>query len=196
MKISFALLNYSLLFLLPAAGAEIQILPLARQSSFLSWKKAFSSGVCTVESTPQLGRPWRVEGNYFTTNSVGQASIGLSPSNRFYRLLAVDISSNSAEAFGDLVNSYGALRTIAGNGFGSVDGSNYWQAGFEGGPATNAALSRPHFAMADNVGNIFIVDKDSHSVLKVTTNGTLHTVAGTHTAGDTTNASAYGTNVQ
>jgi len=196
MKISVGLLIYSLLVLLQASGADIRIVPLTRQSSSLAWTNAFSNDVCTVESTPQIGRPWRVEGNYFTTSSVGQVSIAFSPSNRFYRLLAVDISTNSPQAFGNLVNSYGVLRTIAGNGFGSVDGSNYWQASFEGGPATNAALSRPHFAMADNAGNIFIVDKDSHSVLKVTTNGTIHTVAGTHTPGNTTTASAYGTNVQ
>jgi len=179
-----------------ALAADIQILPLGRQSSYLTWTNAFSNGVCTVESARVVTGPWQPERNYFTTGSVGQTSFSFSPSNRFYRLLAADISTNTPEAFSNLVNSYGILRTIAGNGFGAVDGSNYWRASFEGGPATNAALSRPHFAMADNAGNVFIVDKDSHSVLKVTTNGTIHTVAGTHSAGDTTNASAYGTNVQ
>src|SRR6266478_2873720 len=195
MKTLLAALSCGVL-LWQAHAADIEILPLGRQSSNLSWTNAFSNGVCTIESTHVITGPWQPERNYFTTGSVGQTSFSFSPSNRFYRLLAVDISTNTPDAFGNLVSSYGILRTIAGNGFGAVDGSNYWRASFEGGPETNAALSRPHFAMADNAGNIFIVDKDSHSVLKVTTNCTIHTVAGTHTAGDTTNASSYGTNVQ
>jgi sugar lactone lactonase YvrE len=110
--------------------------------------------------------------------------------------LAVDISANSPDAFGNLISSFGNLETIAGNGFGGVDGFNYWQPSFEGGPAINATLSRPHFAMADNAGNVFIVDKDSHSVLKITTDGTLHTVIGTHTPGDTGGSPTPGTSVQ
>jgi DNA-binding beta-propeller fold protein YncE len=38
--------------------------------------------------------------------------------------------------------------------------------------------------MADNAGNVFIVDKNSDSVLKVTADGRIHTVAGTHAIGN------------
>ena len=102
------------------------------------------------------------------------------PKNNFFRLLAADISTNTAAGYTNLLNSYGLLHTIAGNGFGGIDGVNYWQPGFEGGYATNAALSRPHIAVADTAGNVFIADKNSHSVLKVTPDGRIHTVAGTH----------------
>src|SRR6476660_8971397 len=102
MRTPFGLLILSLLIAFQAPGAAIKIVPLTRQSMYLAWTNAFSNGVCTVESTHRIGGPWQVEGNYFTTSSVGQASISFSPSNRFYRLLAVDISTNSPEAFENL----------------------------------------------------------------------------------------------
>lgn len=158
------------------------------QQGSIGWTNAFSSGVCTVEAAaalpPVAGSSWRPQQNYFTTNSGGQGHALLFPTNRFFRLRAVDVSTNSPAGYTNLLNSFGLLHTIAGNGFGGVDGVNYWQPPFEGGYATNAALSRPHFAMADAAGNVFIVDKDSHSVLKVTPDGRIHTVAGTHVAGN------------
>ena len=98
---------------------------------------------------------------------------------------AVDISFGLPYSFTNLIQSYGLLHTIAGNGLDSgKDNVNFWQPSFEGIYATNVTLSRPHFAMADNAGNIFIVDKNSDSVLKVTLDGRLHTVAGTHATGN------------
>jgi len=102
---------------------------------------------------------------------------------------------NSANGYTNLLESYGLIHTIAGSGAGSVDITNYWQPEFEGGYATNAALSRPHFAMADDAGNVFIVDKDSHSVLKVTSDGLIHTVAGTHALGNGPDYATNGTQV-
>ena len=101
----------------------------------------------------------------------------------------MNIFTNTPQAFTNLVQSYGILHTIAGNGDAGYsnpgeDVTNYWQPGFEGGYATNAALSRPHFAMEDNFSNVFIVDKDSDAVLKVTPDGRIHTVAGTHAIGN------------
>ncbi len=175
-----------------AAGFQISS---TSPAGLLTWTNAFTNGICTIETASKPTGPWQPQQNYFTTGLVGQGSVTLTTSNHFHRLLAADISTNAPLAFSNLVHSYGVLRTIAGNGFGAVDVTNYWHASFEGGFATNAALSRPHFAMADNAGNIFIVDKDSHSVLKVTTNGHIHTVAGTHLAGDGSDSATPGTNV-
>ncbi|HUD48482.1 MAG TPA: hypothetical protein VMR33_16730 [Candidatus Baltobacteraceae bacterium] len=164
----------------------------------ISWTNAFTSGVCTVESASRLsGRTvWVPEQNYFTTNSAGAAGIALPPGTNFFRLRAVEIFTNKPQAFTNLVQSYGLLHTIAGSGADAgVSGVNYWKSSFEGGYATNAALSRPHFAMADNGGNVFIVDKDSDSVLRVTTDDRIHTVAGTHTAGNGPDSSTIATNV-
>ena len=133
--------------------------------------------------------PWNCWQNFFTTNSAGHAIFVPAASNQFYRLLAVNLSNSTPFAYSNLVLSYGVLHTIAGNGDAGYahpgkDVTNYWQPGFEGQLATNVALSRPHFAMEDNVSNVYIVDKDSDSVLKVTTDGRIHTVAGTHAIGN------------
>lgn len=153
-----------------------------------TWTNAFPVGVCAVEATKDLtnamASQWRPLQNYFTTNSTGQGVFPLSPSNQFFRLLASDVSAITPIGYTNLLNSYGFLHTIAGNGAGGTDGVNYWQPAFEGAFATNVALSRPHTAMADNAGNIFIADKDSHSILKLTSDGRIHTSAGTHVAGN------------
>lgn len=164
----------------------------------LTWTNAFTNGVCTVETLSGLTptNAWVPQANYFTTNQAGRAQLPATTNNCFVRLLSVDISTNSPRAFSNLVHSYGVLCTIAGNGAGGVDGTNYWQAEFEGGFATNATLSRPHFAQADDAGNVFIVDKDSHSLLKVTPDGRIHTVAGTHVPGDGADDTTNGTSVQ
>lgn len=176
----------------PAAELKLSLL----ENGDLAWTNVFTNGICTLERAATLSGDWTPVQNFYTTNLVGQARLLSAPSNGFYRLLAVDISSNAPSAYSNLVGSYGILRTVAGNGAGRIDGTNYWQDRFEGGPATSASLSRPHFAMADNAGNIFIVDKDSHSVLKVTTDGLIHTVTGTHTGGFNGDGPDYGTNLQ
>jgi len=47
---------------------------------------------------------------------------------------------------------YGRPVLVAGRGA-TDTGGNEWQISFEGGPAVEAELSRPHFAMADAAGN-------------------------------------------
>jgi hypothetical protein len=180
-----------------AAGNNFQISAINLNGQ-ITWTNAFASGVCTVEAASQINgqTAWVPQQNYFTTNSAGAGGVPLAPGNYFFRLLAVDVSTNAPLAFTNLVQSYGLLHTIAGSGTDAgVDGSNYWQPSFEGGYATNAALSRPHFAMEDNFSNVFIVDKDSDSVLKVTTDGRIHTVAGTHAIGNGPDTSTIATNV-
>ena len=85
--------------------------------------------------------------------------------------------------FANLTGSFGLLTTVAGAGGTTVSPSNKWLPEFEGGPATNALLSRPHIAMADQAGNIYIADKESHAIRKVTLDGNIHTVAGNNVAG-------------
>jgi hypothetical protein len=183
--------------LVRAGGGDFQINAFDLNGQ-IAWTNAFTSGVCTVEAAAQLNgqTAWIPRQNYFTTNSAGVGGFALSPGNNFFRLRAVEISTNTPQAFTNLVQSYGLLHTMAGSGADAgVDGTDYWLPSFEGGYATNAALSRPHFAMADNVGNVFIVDKDSDSVLKVATDGRIHTVAGTHAIGNGPNGSTIATNV-
>lgn len=89
-----------------------------------------------------------------------------------------------AVSFDDLVNAYGNLSTIGGTALIGDKDVNGWQPSFEGGPATSAELSRPHIAVADANGTIFIADKDAHAVRAISPNGVITTVAGTGVAGD------------
>jgi hypothetical protein len=187
-----------------ATGTNLQITGVNLNGQ-ISWTNAFTSGVCTVETATQFNgsndqTAWVPQQSYFTTNSTGTGGFALPSGNGFFRLLAVNIFSNTPQAFTNLVQSYGILHTIAGNGDAGYsdpgeDETNYWQPGFEGGYATNAALSRPHFAMEDNFGNVFIVDKDSDAVVKVTLDGRIHTVAGTHAIGNGPDNNTLATNV-
>lgn len=162
----------------------------------LTWANAFPTGVCVVESTTPVSGAWTPIMNVFTTNSAGATHVALPPSQGFFRLLALDVSASIISGFSNLTSAYGSLTTIAGLGEFGTDGINFWDESFEGGFATNANLSRPHFAMADGAGNVFIVDKDSHSVLKVTGDGRIHTVAGTHIGGFNGDGPTPGTNFQ
>lgn len=183
-----------------AAGTNLQITAF-NPAGQISWTNAYPVGVCTVESASQLtGTNWTCQQNFYTTNSAGQGVFTPPGSNQFFRLLAANLSTNTPLAFSNLVYAYGTLHTIAGNGdagypYPGQDVTNYWQPSFEGQYATNVALSRPHFAMEDNAGNIYIVDKDSDSVLKVTPDGRLHTIAGTHIIGDSPDTAMPGTSV-
>ena len=186
------------LAIIPVGAASFRVSSYDRPGN-VTWTNAFTNGVCTVEVLSTLANhstnAWRVQQSYFTTNFSGRGTLSLASTNRFFRLLNVVVSTNNSQGFTNLTQSYGLIHTIAGTGIGGVNSINYWQPGFEGGYATNAALSRPHLAMSDDAGNVFIVDKDSHSVLKITPDGRLHTVAGTHSPGsapDSTNRAISG----
>jgi len=67
-------------------------------------------------------------------------------------------------------------QVIAGNGQRGYAG--------DGGAAINASLNMPHEIRFDKKGNLYIVERDSHTVRKVDMkNGTISTVAGTGVAG-------------
>jgi hypothetical protein len=84
----------------------------------------------------------------------------------------------------ELLNNLGLMETVAGTPSG-VDNNNDWIAAtMEGGLGIDADLSRPHMAMADQAGNIYIADKAAHAIRKVDPSGIITTVAGTNVAGD------------
>lgn len=169
----------------------------------ISWANAYPTGICTVEYATQLDSTntvWIPDQNFFTTNTSGQGAFTSTNAAQYFRLLSLNISTNAPQAWTNLVDSYGILSTIAGNGDAGyskpgTDGTNYWQTSYEGGYATNAALSRPHFAMEDNAGNVYIIDKDSDALLEVTPDGRIHTVAGTHAIGNGPDIATIATNV-
>jgi hypothetical protein len=89
----------------------------------------------------------------------------------------------SETSFERLVARYDVLWTLAGKGA-VRDQGNEWSATYEGGPATQAELSRPHTAMADSLGRVFITDKEAHAIRRVDPDGRIFTVAGTGIPGD------------
>ncbi len=106
-----------------------------------------------------------------------------------------------ADEFTDLSNSFGTVTTLAGtqqnttndaNGF----AINFWVPAFEGAAANTVTLSNPHMSGADAFGNVFIADKASHSILKITPDGLIHTFAGTHSAGFNGDGPAPATSLQ
>jgi streptogramin lyase len=94
------------------------------------------------------------------------------------------VSFTCVAQFEEFCLKYDTLSTIAGKGDIQEKGVNGWINDYEGGSALEAELSRPHFAMADKAGNIFIADKDAHAIRKVSPGGIITTVAGTGVAGD------------
>jgi len=163
------------------AASQACISSFGRNGS-LSWTNALVPGVCTVQRATTPGGPWLAERNAFATVPSGSVGVGLSGTTGFFRVRSVDVSP-TAEGFTNLVYSYGTLGALAGSGGGQTDGVNYWQTWYEGWPAPWVALSRPHFAMADRAGNVYIADKNSHSILIVNPAGTIRTFAGTHVGG-------------
>lgn len=183
------------LVMAPAVWSASPVISSLGRDGVLNWSDAAIGNIITLEGAVSVNGPWHAVQNFFSTSTAGRAQIILEGDHGFVRLRATD-TGPSESGYSNLLNSYGVIETIAGNGFGGVDGNNYWQASFEGALATEVALSRPHFAMADAAGNIFIVDKDSHSVLQVTTDGRIHTVAGTHVEGDNGDGPMPGTATQ
>lgn len=160
----------------------------------MAWTNALVPGVCTVEKSDAVTGPWQPTRNAFTTNSAGSVLISPPVDTSFHRLRMVDVSGTPA-GFTNLVYSYGLLETVAGSGAGQTD-INYWLSWYEGYYAQWSALSRPHFAQADKAGNIYIADKNSHSILKVTPDGIIHTFAGTHVGGFNGEGPAAATSLQ
>ena len=84
-------------------------------------------------------------------------------------------------SFGTTLRLMGIHQTTTSNPDGSA--INFWTPAAEGAMANAVPLSNPHMAGADAFGNVYIADKASHSILKITTDGRVHTFAGTHVAG-------------
>jgi len=123
--------------------------------------------------------------------SIGACGGGASPN--------IDAAVPRIDAGGDyrsVFAQYGTIETIAGTGSIEGKGSNGWQSVFEGQPAVNAELSRPHFAQADASGNIFVADKDGHGIRKIDPSGLITTFAGTSVAGNDGDGPGVATNMR
>ncbi|MBI2505665.1 MAG: Ig-like domain-containing protein [Candidatus Latescibacteria bacterium] len=73
------------------------------------------------------------------------------------------------------VDPFGIISTVVGNGTSGFSG--------DGGEATQAQLNAPVEVVVDAQGNLFIADRGNHRIRKVSSWGTISTVAGEGTAG-------------
>ncbi len=69
----------------------------------------------------------------------------------------------------------GTITTVAGTGAAGYNG--------DGIRATKARLYWPHDVFVDDVGNLFIADSNNQRIRQVTTDGVIHTIAGTGQTG-------------
>jgi len=102
-------------------------------------------------------------------------------------------SALSAADYDLIRDSYGRPVLVA--GLGQLEDTNGWGSAMEGTNALAAELSNTHITMADAQRNLYLADKESHSILKITPDGTIHTVVGTHVAGNGGDAPQLGTQV-
>lgn len=164
-------------------AGELVLLPPDPQGHCLV-NGAFPNGVVVLEHAPRFeaASGWTPVRNQYSTQSRLGLQLPLAGLQGFFRVRAVDLSGG-AEGFARFTRCYSLIQTIAGAGGVTTADVNKWQPAFENGPATAAQLSRPHMAMGDLWGNIYIADKDAHGIRKIRPDGTIVTVAGTGLAG-------------
>jgi hypothetical protein len=181
-------------FLLFAAFAFTQELRFSSisKSGVIGVTNIPSESVLTLERSDQFPE-WEAQRSWILGSNSLSFTVPLAQPVQFYRARALEIPP-TPQGFSNLTRSYSVLTTIAGTGRDPA-AKNKWKPEFEGGPATQAELSRPHIAMADQAGNIFIADKEGHAIRKIKTDGTIVTVAGTNSSGNGPDTPTPGTSV-
>ena len=131
------------------------------------------NGISTLEG--RLGRKWVALQNFFTTQTVGMVELPRPSGYGEYRLRAMSVVPGNA--FPHLALGYGTIQTVGGSGP-APSGTNLWRPEYEGTNATNVVFSNPRAAVADDEGRIYVVERDSHAVSVIETNGTVRTAVG------------------
>lgn len=178
MKILRALLLFGTLL---AKAAELQV-SITTQAASVVAQPVFVGGACFLERTERLGEPFEVAAGKIAEFEIVEFATQPQGGSGYFRAQSFDWNHPQL-GFTNFIRSFSTLTTLAGAG-GAGNTDNKWQPGFEGGPATNALLSRPHIALGDDAGNIYIADKEGQAIRVVRPNGTIHTHAGTGTNGD------------
>jgi hypothetical protein len=144
----------------------------------VTFRNEYYDGVCTLEG--RIGRRWVPIKNFWATQRLDQVSVQLPRTYRRLRFKCMSIAPGNA--FTRMALAYGDITTVAGRGE-VLPGNNGWVPEYEGAPAISANLSDPRYAVADEAGNIYVVERDGHAVDKITPDGTIHTLIGQHTPG-------------
>lgn len=117
-----------------------------------------------------------------TTAYTGDGSGATSASLNYPRSICFDRSGNMYIADYDnnvvrKVNTSGIISTYAGTGTSGYSG--------DGGAAISANMNHPFGVAADSIGNVYVSELHNHIVRKITTTGTINTIAGSGTSGYT-----------
>ncbi len=145
-----------------------------------------SNGEVRVKKTTPGGTTTTVAGNG-ATGYTGDGGPATSATFNNILGIAIDPSGNLyiADAGNNVVRKVtpgGTISTWAGTGIQGDSG--------DGGPATSAELDWPVTVAFDSAGNGYIADANNHRIRKVTPGGTITTVAGDGTAGNSGNGGA------
>jgi len=159
-----------------------------------SIRKVSADGtVTTVVDYRKLNWPYGVAvdaaGNLYIADTADDAVRKVAPNGVFTTLLsgsapyavAVDTSGNvySVDTMHNLIRKVtlsGAITTVAGNGTAGYSGDH--------GPATSAQLDSPYGVAVDGAGDLYIADCYNNVIRRVAVDGTISTVIGNGSWGD------------
>src|SRR5688572_16857372 len=110
------MLRLLFLFGLVLSTAAADLRTTLDRAGSLGFGNAFTAGVVNVQTRATLNpnTPWMARSNYYTSNTVGSIPVSLNSTQGFFRLLSVDISTNTFRHYTNLLESYGILETVAG----------------------------------------------------------------------------------
>jgi uncharacterized protein (TIGR03437 family) len=157
----------------------------------------FIADGCSIFCVPEFsgGRIRKVSSDGTITTVAGGATSGLGDGGPATGANISDPVGVAVDAEGNLfiadrfnyrlrkVSPSGIITTAAGDGTGRFYSSAYVDPATDDRPATGARLSYPRGVAVDDAGNLFIADTNNNRVRKVSTDGTITTVAGNGTAG-------------
>lgn len=179
MKFKFALVLAASLSLWAAQAAPPTYTAVPSNGSvIITFTNTYLNGVSTLEG--RLNKKWVPLQNFWTTGRIGRVTLPLPPGYSDYRLKSSSVAPGNA--FVRLALVYNQIYTVGGTGP-APEGTNLWKPEFEGTNATAVTLSNPRYAVAGDSGEIYVVEKDSHSVSVIDTNGILRTAIGTRQPG-------------
>ena len=145
--------------------------------------QAITTNVISSVSTTNVETDAVLTTNFLTVSNLISTVAGMD--GNLFKLsepggVAVDGSGNLyiADTGNNIIRKLttnGVISVFSGNGSSGYSG--------DGGPATAASLNSPAEVAADGSGNIYIADTYNSAIRKVSTNGTITTVAGNGSAG-------------
>ncbi len=110
-------------------------------------------------------------GNAASTDGVGAAASFNRPLGLAVHKGVVYVSDHQTNRIRKIAAD-GTVSTLAGSGYGHADGKG-----------SAAKFRKPAGMTADSLGNIYVADRDSHRIRKITPDGTVTTIAGVGSKG-------------